>query len=141
MIENYSVKKYLSYACESLFKQSESYYNMTNRTECVFMIRIMLCCASGMSTSLLVEKMLEAARDKEMDCDIWAVNAGQIREQASRADVIMLGPQVRYAIDTVRADAGDVPVALIGMKDYGMMDGEAVLEDALALYARHRTCV
>ena len=82
------------------------------------MIRIMLCCASGMSTSLLVEKMKKAGQEKGIQ---------------SKADVILLGPQVRYAQKAIEADANGVPVDNIGMKEYGMMNGAAVLEQALSL--------
>ena len=34
----------------------------------------MLCCASGMSTSLLVEKMKKAADEENIEVDIWAAN-------------------------------------------------------------------
>lgn len=97
------------------------------------MIRIMLCCASGMSTSLLVEKMKKAGKEKGIQTDIWAVGANEIKANAKNADVILLGPQVRYAQKAIQADAQGVPVAHIGMKEYGMMNGKAVLEQALAL--------
>lgn len=47
----------------------------------------------------------------------------------------MLGPQVRFMkgqFETKLADKG-IPVAVIDMKDYGMMNGEAVLNTALEL--------
>lgn len=97
------------------------------------MIRIMLCCASGMSTSLLVQKMKKAADDKDIETKIWAVGANEIRENAQEADVILLGPQVRYAKNTIEDDACGIPVAHIGIKEYGMMNGVAVLEQALSL--------
>lgn len=41
------------------------------------MIKIMLCCASGMSTSLLVEKMKKAAQEQGVETEIWAVGANE----------------------------------------------------------------
>lgn len=97
------------------------------------MIRIMLCCASGMSTSLLVEKMKKAATEKGIDARIWAIGANEVKENADKADVILLGPQVKYAQKSIIADANGIPVASIGIKEYGMMNGRAVLEQALEL--------
>ncbi len=97
------------------------------------MIRIMLCCASGMSTSLLVEKMKKAGQEKGIQTDIWAVGANEVKANAPKADVILLGPQVRYAQKSIEEDANGVPVDNIGMKEYGMMNGAAVLEQALSL--------
>lgn len=95
------------------------------------MIKIMLCCASGMSTSLLVEKMKKSAKEQNIEVDIWAVGANEVRANADKADVILLGPQVRYAQKKIEADAPGVPVANIGMREYGMMNGAVVLKQAL----------
>ena len=95
------------------------------------MIHIMLCCASGMSTSLLVEKMIKAASEQGIEADIWAVGANEVKANAAKADIILLGPQVRYAQRKIEAEAPGVPVAHIDMKDYGMMNGEKVLEAAI----------
>ena len=38
---------------------------------------IMLCCAAGMSTSLLVTKMREAAEKQGKDAEIFAVSASE----------------------------------------------------------------
>lgn len=97
------------------------------------MVRIMLCCASGMSTSLLVEKMKRSAKEKGIEVDIWAVGANEVRENADKADIILLGPQVKYAQKKIEADAPNVPVANIGMREYGMMNGAAVLQQALEI--------
>lgn len=78
------------------------------------MIKILLCCASGMSTSLLVEKMKRAATKQNVE-----------------ADIIFLGPQVRYAKEEIQKTVGSIPVYMIGMKDYGMMNGDSVLAQAL----------
>ena len=61
------------------------------------MIHIMLCCASGMSTSLLVEKMKKAALEQGIEAEIWAVGANEVKANADKTDVILLGPQVKYA--------------------------------------------
>ena len=58
------------------------------------MIRIMLCCASGMSTSLLVEKMKKAALEQGIEAEIWAVGANEVKANANRTDIILLGPVV-----------------------------------------------
>lgn len=55
------------------------------------MIKILLCCASGMSTSLLVEKMKRAATKQNVDAEIWAVNAENTDLKDVEADIIFLG--------------------------------------------------
>lgn len=97
------------------------------------MINIMLCCASGMSTSLLVEKMKKAAAEEGVEVNIWAVGANEVKANATKADIILLGPQVRYAQKKIESEAPGVPVANIGMREYGMMNGKAVLVQAIEL--------
>lgn len=94
------------------------------------MIKILLCCASGMSTSLLVEKMKRAATKQNVEAEIWAVNAENTDLKDVEADII-LGPQVRYAKEEIQKTVGSIPVYMIGMKDYGMMNGDSVLAQAL----------
>jgi PTS system cellobiose-specific IIB component len=43
----------------------------------------------------------------------------------------MLGPQVRYLEDNFKKKL-DIPVEVIDMQDYGMMNGEKVLKEALS---------
>lgn len=102
------------------------------------MIRIMLCCASGMSTSLLVEKMKKAALEQGIEAEIWAVGANEVKANANRTDIILLGPQVRYAQRKIESEAPEVPVAHIDMKDYGMMNGQSVLKQALAILEKNQ---
>lgn len=97
------------------------------------MINIMLCCASGMSTSLLVEKMKKSAQEQGIQVDIWAVGANEVKANADKADVILLGPQVRYAQKKIESEAPGVPVTNIGMREYGMMNGAAVLKLAIEM--------
>ena len=93
----------------------------------------LLVCATGMSTSLLVNRMKEAAETKEIEFQIEAHPVGQIEKYGEAADVILLGPQVRYELKNVKAKYPNKPVEVINMQDYGMMNGNKVLDTALKL--------
>ena len=95
------------------------------------MYKILLCCSAGMSTSLLVTKMQKAAEAQGVEAKIWAVPEANVAAELP-VDVIMLGPQIRFAHKKVQKLAGDIPVVDIDMRSYGKMDGEAVLKVALA---------
>lgn len=101
------------------------------------MKRIMLVCAAGMSTSLLVTKMEKAAKDMGDEVEIFALPVVDGEKQLGTVDCVLLGPQVRYQKDQITkavADLGrDIPVAVIEMRDYGMMNGKAVYENAKKL--------
>ncbi len=92
-----------------------------------------MVCAAGMSTSLLVSRMKKHAEALNEEVDIIALPVSEAGTAASSADVVLLGPQVRYQKSQVEASAGDTPVQVIDMRDYGTMNGEAVLQKALQL--------
>ena len=96
------------------------------------MPRIVLCCAAGMSTSMLVNKMKAEAQQRALALEIYAVAVAEFERELPHADVILLGPQVKYEAGRLTALQGKA-VAVIDMADYGMMRGAAVLDKALAL--------
>ena len=100
------------------------------------MVNIMLCCSAGMSTSLMVQKMQNCADSRGIEAKIWAIPEAKVASEAADADVILLGPQVRFLLDKIKAVAGDKPVDVIDMAAYGMMNGEKVLDQALALIGK-----
>ena len=99
------------------------------------MLKIKLFCAGGMSTSILVKKMLEAAEKKGIEVEIEAYPESQIDKQTESCDVALLGPQVGYRLKAAEqiCKPKNIPVAVIPMVYYGMMNGDKVLEFALNL--------
>ena len=90
------------------------------------MIKSDLLCAA-MSTSALVRKMKDAAKAENYECDISAHSVSEAKNYAD-ADIILLGPQVRYRLKEVRGHLPNNKVEVIDMKDYGMMNGKGVLD-------------
>lgn len=101
------------------------------------MLKIRLFCANGMSTSLLVKKMEEAAKEKGKEVDIKAYPILDMERLIGEADVALLGPQVGYQLTKAKEICGTrgVPVDVIPMADYGMCNGMAVLRFAFKLAA------
>ena len=91
------------------------------------MTKIVLLCAAGMSTSALVRKMKDAAKAEDYECDNSAHSVSEAKNYQS-ADMILLGPQVRYRLKEVQGELPNNKVEVIDMKDYGMMNGKAVLD-------------
>lgn len=90
------------------------------------MKKIVLLCSAGMSTSLLVHKMRDAAKKAGYECTI---NAFPIRSAATSgkdADIVLLGPQVRFQQRKLSQDLS-CPVETIDPAVYGRMDGETLL--------------
>ncbi|MFS2225778.1 PTS sugar transporter subunit IIB [Pantoea sp. B65] len=101
------------------------------------MYKIMLCCSAGMSTSLLVRKMLEEADKRGLAVEIAAYSATEFSDRFADYQVVLLGPQIKYMLDNLAATAAGqgIPVAVINMMDYGMQRGDKVLDFALQLIA------
>ena len=99
------------------------------------MIKIKLFCASGMSTSVLVNKMKEAAKAKGIEAEIAAFPEAQMDKHLDSMDVALLGPQVGYTLGKAKklCEPKGIPVEIIPMVDYGMMNGAKVIELALKL--------
>ena len=104
------------------------------------MKRIVLLCNGGLSTGILVKKMKAAAEAQDFACEISAapvsdaeavgaeadlILLGQIIDE-KHPDVILLGPQVRFQMETVKKQVA-CPVTSIDPVSYGTMNGEKVL--------------
>lgn len=95
---------------------------------------IMLACAAGMSTSMLVAKMQKAAEAKGVDAEIFAVASAEAEDRiaSQKIDVLLLGPQVRFMEKDfkLKLEPKGIPVGVIPIADYGMMKGDKVLDYA-----------
>lgn len=99
------------------------------------MIRVLIVCSWGMSTSLLVDSMLTAAQEREIELVVEALSAGEYVEKVETCDVVLIAPQIRHlrkSIEKLAASVGK-PVALIEPFHYATMNGRAVLEQVLGL--------
>ena len=96
------------------------------------MKKILLVCAAGMSTSLLVTKMKEAAKNCGEEVSIEAHPIAEAEKIIEDKDIVLLGPQVRFQKAQVeKLVNGRIPVEVIDMVLYGTMNGAAVLKMAL----------
>lgn len=96
------------------------------------MKNILLVCAAGMSTSLLVNKMKAAAKEKGIEINIDALPVSECSSVVDKADIVLLGPQVRFQKPQVDALVnGRIPVQVIDMRLYGTMNGKVILEGVL----------
>ncbi len=95
---------------------------------------IYLFCSAGMSTSLLVTKMQKEATSRGLEYKIEAFPESTVATNGKEADVILLGPQIRFKEKSIKGQFPEKPVAAIDMRAYGMVDGAAVLDSAIKMY-------
>ena len=93
---------------------------------------IMLACSAGMSTSILVQRMEEAAKELNRDVTVLAIPTIEAIHHWQESNILLLGPQVRYELDRFKKTIKEeIPVFVIDQMDYGMGNGQKVLEFAL----------
>ncbi|MFW2491222.1 PTS sugar transporter subunit IIB [Clostridium chromiireducens] len=96
---------------------------------------ITLVCAAGMSTSILMARMQESAKKQGIEAKIIAMSESKFEEYEEPTEVLLLGPQIEYLADEIKEkyEPKGIKVEVIDMMDYGTLNGEKVLKDALAL--------
>lgn len=98
-------------------------------------MRILLICAAGMSTSLVVDKMKQAVQPGE-DTYIKAEPVENFEDVFRSYDVILLGPQMKFKKREFQhmTQGFGIPVDVINMVDYGTVRGDKILQYAKQLY-------
>lgn len=103
------------------------------------MKRIVLACAAGMSTSMVVTRMEKEAAARGLEYQIYAIPEQNLREELQNygheVAVVLLGPQVRFKLEENKklTESYQLPIAVIDTLAYGTLNGAKVLDQALAL--------
>lgn len=94
------------------------------------MINVILCCAAGLSTSMMVSEIKDAAKKENVDIHIEAIPESNLKYCNPLPEIILLGPQLSYRLDDLKNQyvSQGIKVDVISMMDYGMLDGNAVLK-------------
>lgn len=97
------------------------------------MHKIALVCQHGASTGMCVAKMKEAAIKQGINCDIAAYSDTLIENVLKEKDLVLLAPQVGFKKMTFISKFPDYAhkIQTIDSMDFGMMDGEAILNKAI----------
>lgn len=97
------------------------------------MYNIVLLCEYGASTSLVSEKIEEAAKKRGIEAVVNAYSTSELANVAATADVILLGPQVRFRLPKFKKEYPNIPMDSMAPADYGRLNGDNLLDQALRL--------
>ncbi len=92
------------------------------------MLNVLLICSMGASTGALCDKIKKVADSEGYEIKIWATSLATANDEIEKSDIILLGPQIRFMLKKVQAEAGNRPLQAIDMKMYGMMDANAIFK-------------
>ena len=95
-------------------------------------MKVLICCNAGMSSSIIVQKMKDAAAKRNMELTCEAVPNASISDEIGKWDVCLVGPQLIYAVSNIKSIL-NIPVASIEPRIYALADGEKALDFAMEL--------
>ena len=81
--------------------------------------KVLLICAGGMSTGILMRKMEKYAEEQGISLKIEAVGMSAYEDVYKNYDVILLGPQVSYKKGEIEQNT-QKPIAVIPAYDYAI---------------------
>lgn len=98
-------------------------------------MKILLVCAGGMSTGLLMKKMEVYWADQGQELTINAVGMGEYEDVYKNYDIILVGPQIGYRLAQIKADT-NLPCEVIPSLDYAVANCPNIMKLAQKLYAQ-----
>lgn len=96
-------------------------------------MKILLMCANGLSTGVLMQKIVRWSRENNQDLEVKAVPIDQYLNVYREYDVLLIGPQMRYKLKDVKEHAPDCPSAVIDPMDYALGNVENIMNDVKKL--------
>ena len=97
-------------------------------------MKILLVCAGGMSTSILMKKMEAYWAEQGEELEIKAVGLAEYGDVYKNYDIILVGPQVSYRLKGIASDTG-LPCEAIPSFDYAVANCPNIMKLAKKLYA------
>ena len=94
-------------------------------------MKILLVCNAGMSTGIMKMKLEQEAKARGLEASVDATPMVELGDNLEETSIILLGPQIRFALDDIKKQAEGIPVMAIPAQDFGMMNAKKVLDEAL----------
>ncbi|MGY3725097.1 PTS system, cellobiose-specific IIB component [Granulicatella balaenopterae] len=100
-------------------------------------MKIVLCCAGGFSTTMLMDNMKKIVHDSkkldEADFEFKAIPVDLLNAEVEDTDVLVIGPQIAHKIDYIKPiiDPYHIPHVIVDKDTYGKMDGATVMKMVL----------
>ena len=89
-------------------------------------MRITVLSKPGFSGSMLVKKIEEAAKSRYLDIEV------NLNQKMDEADVVLLTPQREGDLEGIKTVV-KVPVGVISLRDFGLLNGDGILKYATQL--------
>lgn len=100
-------------------------------------MKIILCCAGGFSTTMLMENMKNTVKNSAKleldDFSFKAIPVDQLSSEIDNCDVVVVGPQIAHKVEYIETltEPRDIPYVIVDKDTYGSMDGATVMKQVL----------
>ena len=79
-------------------------------------MNIVMLCNLGMSTGMMVKKLEQEAAKRNLEATVHAYPTVELDEHLDGTDAILLGPQIRFALDDIKKQA--VTSSVFGLDEW-----------------------
>mgnify|MGYP001059191916 FL=1 len=91
-------------------------------------MKVLLCCAGGLSSSILMKKMQAWADSHGDELEIIAVGTGEAQEKWMEGwDCVLVAPQASYRMEDMKKEI-QIPMAAVPSLDYAIGNAENVMK-------------
>lgn len=105
-------------------------------------MKIVLCCAGGFSTTMLMDNMKatvkKSAKLNEDDFKFTAIPVDILNSEVEDCDVLVIGPQIAHKLDYIKPiiEPHNIPYVIVDRDTYGKMDGATVMKQVLIAHRK-----
>lgn len=99
---------------------------------------ILLVCGSGASSGFMAANIRKAAAARGIKMSVQARSESEILNYVEEINCLMVGPHLASNFDSILEDCEgyDIKCAIIAKEAYARLNGEAVLDQILELFAQ-----
>ena len=91
-------------------------------------MKVLLCCAGGLSSSILMKKMKTWAQSHGEDLEITAVGTNEAVERWRDGwDCVLVAPQASYRMEDMKKEI-EIPMGAVPSLEYAIGDAEKVMK-------------
>ena len=100
----------------------------TGKEKTMAKMNVVLCCAGGFSTTMLMERIKKTIHDSQKlnDDDF-------LDQEVDHMDALIMGPQIAHKLESIKPliEPRHIPYVIVDQETYGKMDGATVLKQLL----------
>lgn len=99
-------------------------------------MKILLCCVAGVTSTLFSSRLKDAASRRRVDATVWSASQVAVEYSIELADVVLVEPQLRSALEKIQALDPNKKVILIDEEDFKTFNAQKIFDIAYEAYTK-----